>query len=69
MAVADSPRGRPAAHVGVLQHRDQRVGQGSPAPRPNRPPLPKPHYAVVRRNDLADLRVVESSYALHIPEQ
>ena len=69
MPIADGPGGRPPAHVRILEHPHQRVRQSGPAPSSHGPPLPEPHHAMVRRDDLADLRMVEPGYALHIAEQ
>ena len=52
----------------VLERLDECVGDRGAAPLGNRPALTKPHHAVMRGHDLADLRVVEAGHALHGPD-
>ena len=49
----------------ILERRDQRVRHRDPAALRDRPPLAKAHHAVMRRDDLADLVMLESGDALH----
>jgi CDGSH-type Zn-finger protein len=52
--------------MALLKGFDQRVRHGLAAALAHRPALAEAHHAVVRRHDLAHLRVVESGYALHV---
>ena len=50
----------------ALQHRHQSVGHGLAAALADRAALAEAHHAVVRRHDLAHLRVVQAGYTLHL---
>jgi CDGSH-type Zn-finger protein len=67
--VADGPAGRPPAHVRVLKDRDERLGDRLATALAHWPALPEAHHAVMRRDDLMDLGMVDAGNALHVPRE